>query len=385
MNIGIANYIERDRNTGLELIIDGRRAIDEDFLDLKIELDVITGATPNGATASNVPQSFTMSSGAGSYNVKANKLPADDTHMDTRLGMSATYSNSINSDLSIDYHSLISMEFDYLSLGAGADIKQDFNQHNSSLLFGLNFEYNRVHPVGGIPIPFGIMLPPGQQQPRGRAAKSKSVKGLSIGINQILTTQSLFQLKYAYAEASGYLTDPYKLLSLIENPSGQTQRLLFEHRPNKRWIQSIYSAYKIFLDGDVLDLSYRYYWDQWDIQSSTFDIRYRKKLSDNDFIQPHLRYYTQTAASFFAHSLPENKPLPEFASADFRLADFDAYTLGIKYGIKTGEDREHSISLEYYTQRGNNHPADAIGLQKQQDLFPALHTLVLFYNYGFKW
>lgn len=385
MNVGVANYIEQDRNTGLELIINGSRAVEEDRIDLKFELDVITGATPNGATASNVPQSFTMSSGVGSYDVKANELPADDTHMDTRLGVSALYSDRINSNFSLDYHSFISMEFDYLSFGAGVDAKYDLNQHDTSLLFGINFEYNRVHPVGNIPIAFGVMQPPGQPQPRGEAGTSKRVNGFMLGINQIINPQSLFQIKYSDAEASGYLTDPYKILSLIEAPTGNTQSYLFENRPTHRQIQSIYTAYKLFLTGDVLDLSYRYYWDEWDLRSNTINLRYRKRLADQHFVQPRVRYYTQTAANFFTHSLADNEPLPDFASADFRLAEFDAYTLGFKYGKVSGENEEHSITIEYYTQQGNSHPADAIGLQKQQDLFPTLHTLVLFYNYDFKW
>ena len=385
INLGFANYIERDRNTGIELIINGRRTTDDDNLSIKFELDVITGATPNGATASDVAQTFTMSSGNGVYRVNANVLPADDTHMDTRLGLSTTYSKRLNLDLTVDYHSFISMEFDYLAFGGGADIKHDFNQNNTSLILGINFEYNRVHPVGNIPIALGSMQPAGQLQPRGKASISRRVSGLSFGLNQVINRQSLLQFKYSYAKASGYLTDPYKILSLIESPSGRTQDFLFENRPDKRLIQSFYTAYKLFLTGDILNLSYRYYWDEWDIQSDTFDIRYRKKLSNNNFIQPHFRYYSQTEANFFTHSLAENQPLPKFASADFRLADFNAYTLGIKYGKQTDENREYNISLEYYLQRGESHPADAIGLQKQQNLFPKLHTLILFYNYAFEW
>ncbi len=385
INLGLANYIERDRNTGIEVILNGRRAIGEDQLSINLELDVITGATPNGATASNVPQTFTMSSGIGRYTVGANELPMDDTHMDTRFGLSTLYTDKFSPDLFIDYAAHISMEFDYLSIGTGIDLKHDFNQHNTSLLFGLNFEYNRVHPVGNIPVPFAFMQPPGQAQPRGEASTSRRVRGLSFGFNQIINTQSLLQVKYSYAEASGYLTDPYKIISLIENPTGNTLNYLFEHRPNSRTLQSIFTAYKHSFSGDVFDLSYRYYWDEWDIRSNTLDIRYRKKLSGEIFIQPHFRYYTQTAADFFTHSISDNLTLPDFASADFRLAEFNAYTLGFKYGKQLSENKEHSISVEYYTQRGKSHPNNAIGLQKQQDLFPDLHTLVLFYNYAFKW
>lgn len=385
MNIALANYIEHERNTGIELIVDGQRAIDEDSINVRAEIDVITGATPNGATASNVPQTFTMSSGIGSYSVAAGELPADDTHMDTRLGLNLLYSDVASDSLTLDYRSYLSMEFDYFSLGAGFALKKDINQHNTALLFAYDVEYNRVHPVGNIPIPFASMQAPGAPQPRGIASTTKRVAGFTLGINQNLSRTSLLQLKYANSEASGYLTDPYKILSVIESPSGRTLDYIFEYRPGSRRMQSVYLTNKTYLAGDVLHLSYRYYWDEWDIRSNTVDVRYQIQLDERKFIQPKFRYYTQSAADFFYHSLPNNTAMPTFASADFRMAAFDAYTVGFRYGISGSENQEHSISVDYYTQIGESHPDDAIGLQKEQDLFPTLQTLVIFYNYAFTW
>jgi hypothetical protein len=385
MNIGLANFVERERNTGIELIVNGERAIGEDRINIKAEIDVITGATPNGATASNVPQTFTMSSGIGEYTVAANELPADDTHMDIRMGINVLYDQAINNNFRIDYSSHLSMEFDYLSMGFGLNLKHDFNQHNTTLILGYNYEYNRVHPVGGIPIPLASMQPAGALQPRDVAAKTKRVDGFSLGLSQVLTATSFLQLKYSYSDASGYLSDPYKLLSVIEDGSGNTLDYIYESRPGAREMQSVYLSNKTFLSGDVLDLSYRYYWDEWDIRSNTINIRYRRKLADQHFLQPRLRYYSQSAASFFSHSLPDSSAIPVYASADFRMAKFDAYTIGFKYGKQTGKNKIHSISIDYYTQIGENHPSDAIGLQKQQDLFPTLQTIVLFYNYAFHW
>lgn len=385
ISIGAGNYIEKDRNTGIEVILNASRPVEEDRLNLRVELDVITGATPNGATASNVPQTFTMASGVGTYSVGANELPADDTHMDTRLGIATVYNDRFESDFAMSYRGHLSMEWDYFSLGAGIDFVQEFNQRNTSIILGLDYEYNRVHPVGNIPIPFASMQPPGAQQPRGEASVTKKVRGASFGFTQILNPRSLLQVKYSYAKADGYLTDPYKLLSVIESPTGSTVDYLYENRPGQRTMESIYTAYKQYIEGDVLDLSYRHYWDEWDIRSDTVEIRYHRQLLDDRFLQPSFRFYSQTAASFFRHSLPEIEALPRYASADFRLAAFDAYTIGMKFGKRVGDFKEHSLNLEYYTQIGNSYPDDAIGLQKEQDLFPTLHTLVLFYNYSFLW
>ncbi len=42
--------------------------------------------------------------------------------------------------------------------------------------------------------------------------------------------------------------------------------------------------------------------------------------------------------------------MPEFASADYRLAEFDAYTLGATYRFGGRKDREWRITGELYSQ-----------------------------------
>jgi len=390
IDLGAMNYIEQDRNTGIQFMANARRELEEgDAISLQLDFDVITGATPNGATASNVAQSFTMASGYGSYQVDANELPADDTHMDTRIAFSLLYESAINNDLKLNYASHISMEFDYLSLGGGVEFLQDFYQHTTTLLGGINFEYNRVHPVGGIPIAFASMQPSGTLQPKGAASATRRQSGFHLGVNQIFNKNALLQFKYGWANASGYLSDPYKILSVIEDQSasqlGSTLDYIYESRPGEREIQNIFFAYKQNLDADVFDFSYRYYWDEWNINSHTVDLKYRYKLDQQYYLQPHFRFYDQSAASFYEHSLKSSESLGDYASADFRLAAFNAYTVGLSYGKSLSNGREHSIGLEYYTQRGESHPDSATGLQKEQDLFPTLNTLIITWNYSYYW
>ena len=75
---------------------------------------------------------------------------------------------------------------------------------------------------------------------------------------------------------------------------------------------------KYWLGGDVLNLSYRYATDDWEIDSHTLDGRYRIALGDARYLEPHLSYYTQTEAIFYRFSLLDDEPLPEFAASDFR-------------------------------------------------------------------
>lgn len=390
IDIGIMNYNEQDRNNGIELLIDAARELDDgDRFTLGLQLDTLTGATPNGATASNVAQTFTQSSGSGTYRVEAGELPADDTHMDTRLGLEAGYVDQHSPDLAIYYDGHVSMEFDYLSFGFANSYQIDFDRHNTSLLLGYSGEYNRVHPVGSTPIPLALMTPADSLQNRGKGAKTRKAAEASIGVTQVIDRRSLIQLRLTHSYFSGYLNDPYKLLSIIDDENadslGSTLEYRFENRPDSRDLDTLYVAYKRDITSAVVDLSLRYGEDDWGITASTLDLRYRYRLESGVYIEPMIRFYTQTEADFFRHSLPVSEGLPRFASADTRLAAFDALTLGMEYGAAPDDGGQHRFVVEFYTQEGNSHPDDAIGLQQQQDLFPTLKTLIFKYFYSTQW
>ena len=390
IDIGIMNYVEQDRNSGIEVLIDaGRQLNDGDRFTLGLQLDTLTGATPNGATVSNVAQTFTQSSGSDSYRVSAGELPADDTHMDTRLALEAGYSDQYSPDLIINYDGHVSMEFDYLSFGFANSFQIDFDRHNTSLLLAYSGEYNRVHPVGSTPTPLALMTPPDTFQNRGKGAKTRKAAEGSIGVTQVIDRQSLFQLRLTHSHFSGYLNDPYKILSIIDDEStaspGSTIEYRFENRPDSRDLDTLYFAYKRDISHAIVDLSLRYSEDDWGINASTVDLRYRHRLNAGAYIQPHLRFYSQSEATFFRHSLRASAGLPEFASADTRLAAFDAITLGIEYGSVVMQDKQHRFVAEFYTQDGNSYPEDAVGLQTQQDLFPRLKVLIFRYFYSTRW
>lgn len=386
VELGAMHYNEQDRNVGLEFVAHGKKPLgDKEFFQLAAEIDVITGATPNGASSSNTAQTFTMASGLGSYTVAPNRLPADDTHMDTRLSLASTYGTPVTDSLQSSYNAHLSMEFDFFSLGAGTDWSYSLNQNNTQLHLGANLEYDRVHPVGGVPIPLATMQPPGTLQPREATSVTKHVYGVSAGVTQNLSPRSLVQLLLSRARYEGYLTDPYKLLSLINDVdmSGTTLGYRYENRPELRQADIVFVLYKLSLEPDVVELSYRYYNDDWDIRSTTLKVSYTLIQQDGDALIPSLRYYRQSQADFYRHSLTVNETLPAFASSDYRLAEFTGITLGLEYRLQKGENRHARFGLHYYQQTGDHHPADAVGLQQQQDLYPDLKAWILTYTTKF--
>src|SRR6185503_14430110 len=126
----------------------------------------------------------------------------------------------------------------------------------------------------------------------------------------------------------GYLTDPYKVLSVVDPVTGNPgagpvgsglNRYLFESRPDSREKQSLYGLLKRDFDGNVLEASYRYMTDDWGVDSQTLELRYRWGFGENRYFQPHVRFYQQTAADFYRTVLFNGQALPAYATADHRL------------------------------------------------------------------
>jgi hypothetical protein len=137
------------------------------------------------------------------------------------------------------------------------------------------------------------------------------------------------------------------------------------------------------MNGKVLDASYRYMTDDWDIDSHTVDLRLRWPVGEKAYLEPHLRYYTQTEANFYQVGLVDGAPLPMYASSDYRLGSFDAITAGLKYGWTTRNDNDMSVRLELYQQRGSI-PADRlIGNQVGLFEYPDLNAVILQFSYRF--
>lgn len=256
---------------------------------------------------------------------------------------------------------------------------QDFNDKLTTFTAGIAGSYDLVQPIGGVPVPMQLMYPApppppsGGEDDGGEGGKGKAnVEGI-VGLTQVLTRRLLTQFNYSVGYTSGYLTDPYKVVSVVD-ASGASVNYRYESRPDNRIRQSVYWKTVYHLPHDVVHLSYRHYWDDWGVSADTVDLHYRLEFWKGSYLQPHARYATQSAADFYTHSLLDTNPVPVHASADYRLGDLVTTTFGLKFGLPVGKSSELSMRLETMTQSGNSNLANAIGIQKGFDLFPTIHA-----------
>ncbi len=392
-------YSETNRVKAAEGVVAGTFFLKGDrVFSAKLTFDGLTGASPNGATISRQIQTFTRPSGNGSYTIRPGDRPLDDTFKDTRYALDIGLSQPLGRLNMLNLGGHFSTEHDYTSVGVNAGLSREFFDKNTTLGISGSYAHELVRTVGGTHIPLSSMPPAtddggseGEDDDEGGAEgnEKKDVVDMLVGITQILDRKTIFRANYSYGRVTGYLNDPYKLLSVVEAPTGvnpgEPVDYLYEARPDNRTKQSLYGQLRRYLGGHTVDLSYRYFWDDWGIKSNTVEMFYRWQFKGDKALIPHVRWYHQTEADFFRAFLVQGDPLPGFASADYRLASFNAYTFGLQYSFPIHNGGKLNFGGEYYIQRGDASPPNSFGTLRDAKLFPDMDALMfrVGYEHGF--
>jgi hypothetical protein len=377
----LAYYHEDGRIQAVEPVVDISKAFaNGQSLDLNATFDVLSGASPNGALTSHQPQTFASPSATSltdskhRYLVNPGQYPVDPNYSDVRGAVGADWVMPITRLTSVTLGGKVSGEDDFISATLNASIAHDFNEKNTTLSFGVSNEFDRLSPIGGTPVA-------GSDYTLFEKTDNRTKDGVAalLGVTQVIAQNWITELNVSVDRFKGYLNDPYKIASVLDS-AGNTAGYVYESRPEQRSRKSAFLQNRAAWGPFSTALSLRYMQDNWRIHSDTAELRPRWTFADGDqYIEPSVRWYRQTAAYFYAPWLLNTEAVPEFQSSDERLGAFHAFTYGIKYAHKVGAQSfrasELSVRLEYYQQsfRQPEAPASLQGL----DLLPSLKAILL--------
>jgi hypothetical protein len=360
-------YGERDRTAVAEPVAKiTRLSANGQKLSAQFALDMMTGASPTGANPAGVSQTTTSASGT-TTTTPADRIPTA-RFKDVRGALDLAWERPLGvATPGLSAH--FSREKDYQSLGLSGKLSLDLDQRLTTLTVGGGSNRDRVFPQGAIA--------PGLTSGVASTldAESKRVETGLLGVSRVLSRRWLAGVTLSRTWERGYLSEPYKVVSLLNASTGRTTGALTEKRPDRRQRLSVLANSVYHLSEDVAYVSYRFYSDDWNVRSHTIDLRYRIARGQDSWLEPHARAYTQSAAEFFHPGLVQGRPLPAFATADRRLGELRTLTLGATYGFRfPGQPGEWSVRGEYMGQFGNSHPAGVVGVQRNYDLAPPMHV-----------
>lgn len=353
----------------------------------KLVFDSLTGASPNGAINSKQPQTFTSPSGSASYTVNPGEQPLYNQFKDSRVNLATSWSAPISRlwKYSVGFNG--SNEYDYLSLGLNSSVSKESEDKNTSWTVGLSYTSDTISPVGGVPTPLATMVAPNAGVPRSGTSDNKTTYDVLLGFTQVVSRTWILQTNLSLGYSSGYMTEPYKFVSIFdENPGatlGDSTSYIYESRPDSRFKKSLYVASKNYFNAGIMNLAYRFLNDDWGLNSHTLDASFNFGLTDKWRLEPGIRYYKQGAVDFYKIAIGNGTAVPEHITADYRMGDLTTIAPSVKITRKLENDKELSLILRYYQQTGDTSSFNAVGSQIGQDLIPKTDAYIVQIHYSF--
>ena len=313
----------------------------------------------------------------GSPWVASSGASQSDTWVSGNIGYSHS-SNDRNTILGANIN--FATEYDYTSIGAGLSFTKLFNEKNTEFGVKINAYFDQWHPeypteihsyievegdlndgfFEGVDIldQNGAIIDKNSTtvwSPYKNTLiddTSRNTYSASFNFSQIISKKAQFSIFFDVVQQNGWLANPMQRVYFgdksnyyigngesIPNYTSKTNTDVFrladdlERLPDTRFKLPIGGRFNLYINEVVaLRTYYRYYYDDWGVNSSTVNIEIPIKISDKFTLYPSYRYYKQTAADYFApfevHTSNE-----EFYTSDYDLSEFDSnqYGFGVSY------------------------------------------------------
>jgi hypothetical protein len=155
-------------------------------------------------------------------------------------------------------------------------------------------------------------------------------RAYSGGLSQIITKNFIAGVNLQVITDAGYLANPYRSIRYLDplNPKGYS--LASQVYPDTHTSTAVQVQAKYYLPyrAAVTGL-YRYYTDTWGVVGNTYELDYTHPIRDQWIFEGRVRYYKQSAASFYSDLFPFAGS-QNFTARDQNLAALDNTTVGAK-------------------------------------------------------
>lgn len=176
-----------------------------------------------------------------------------------------------------------------------------------------------------------------------------------LGLSQVFSPDAYMDVTLFGSQGRGYLSNHY--LTILREVDVNKDNVISDNevfagsdsRPDRRNSAGLNVRFVKRIEGEtVLQSSYRFYADSWDIRSHTLSTQLSWKLNENWTLMPIYTYYNQSAASFFKDPEASDNRFAAtgYGSSDLRLGDFDAHTfeLGASYQLSKAISIDGSVA-----------------------------------------
>lgn len=222
-----------------------------------------------------------------------------------------------------------STEYDYQSYGANIGFAQKTANRMGEFTAKFQAYIDQVKLIAPIELRQGGVTD-GEHESYGTSGRNTFA--LSLSYTQIINQNFQVEFLADGVQQTGYLSLPFHRVYFADNSVHQ------ETLPDRRFKLPLGARANYFLgDRVILRAYYRYYTDDWGLKSNTFSLETPVKISPFISVSPFYRYYSQTAAKYFA-PYQQHTAFDDYYTSNYDLSKFDShfYGAGIRFSPKNG-------------------------------------------------
>ncbi|QHL86042.1 DUF3570 domain-containing protein [Nibribacter ruber] len=256
----------------------------------------------------------------------------------------------------------VSTEYDYFSKGVNVNFAKYSKDRNREIGLSLSAfldSWSMIYPIElrTLQTPSGPVDNPDAEGTNPRNSYNASAS-LAQVINKRLQASLILDLAYQ----TGQLATPYQRVYFTDN-SVHVERL-----PDTRVKVPLGLRLNYFATDRILVKTfYRFYTDDWGIMGHSAEVELPFKLTPFLSVSPFYRFYSQSAADYFApyraHTAQE-----EFYTSDYDLSEFVSHLFGVNLRYNSaagilGISKLNTLELRYdHYNRDTGLVADAVSL-----------------------
>ncbi len=321
-----------------------KKVSSEWMVGIKMRVDAITAASiSNGSNPTTVDAVTSASSSEDSIN-------------DKRFAptMMATYESG---DDVLTFGGYYSSEIDYEGKAFFVTYVRQLNEQNTALSIGISQSADKWKPV------FDRNLP------RDNRDEGK----IDLSISQLISPIFSVQAVYSHMSSKGFLSSPYHYV--LQDDLAKFENYKSSREGDAFAVSGVYMINEEY----ATNFSYRYYTDDWGIDSHTVNGELLKDFASNLTSGIRVRYYTQTKSDFSkdvgTYTLDD-----EYFASDYRMSAFDSYTVGIPliYRPDSYDDVKITASIDFYQTSDNDYIKNWYKENNLQAIFTTFNV-----EYGF--
>jgi hypothetical protein len=223
---------------------------------------------------------------------------------------------------SLGFNVSASTEFDYKSLGFGANFSQKSKDKNRELSIKLQAYLDKVSLI----LPVELRTGTANNDNNYPAASRNSYSG-SFSLSQVINKSLQLLVVLDVVKQQGFLGLPFHRVFLNDGT------LRSELLPSSRLKLPIGLRANYFLGDKIIIRSfYRFYKDNWGLTSNNIELESSFKLTPFFSVTPFYRFYDQTAVDYFAPY--KTRPVTaQFYTSNYDLSKFKSNFLGTGFRI----------------------------------------------------